>query len=215
MPEIQAIASTYSHIIVVNVTRLDLNGRHLPAEVSLKVKVLHLSTNRHTATETNTNSPQQHVNEPALQNNILDLVLTTADLSINRLEVTDKIGDHQIIDFTLEVYDPNSRKQVLDYKLANFELLMKEELGSINYEVLMRNKNAEECDMILKEKITTATEHHVPTKRMKQPITPLGFPKKLNASTMQDNIHTEDLNNTKQNSIVKNISAPAGLLSER
>ncbi|KAF2347865.1 hypothetical protein FHG87_021380 [Trinorchestia longiramus] len=51
----------------------------------------------------NTNSLQQHVNEPTRGNNILDLVMTTTDLSINGLEVTDKIGDHQMIDFSLEL----------------------------------------------------------------------------------------------------------------
>ncbi|KAF2349954.1 Endonuclease/exonuclease/phosphatase [Trinorchestia longiramus] len=84
----------------------------------------------------NNHSLQQHVNEPTRGNNILDLVMTTTDLSINGLEVTDKIGDHKMIDFSLEVQDPNTRtqhKQVLDYKRANFEL-MKEELGSYNYE---------------------------------------------------------------------------------
>ncbi|KAF2359886.1 Reverse transcriptase domain [Trinorchestia longiramus] len=38
-----------------------------------------------------TNSLQQHVNEPTRGNNIFDLVMTTTDLSINGLEVTDKI----------------------------------------------------------------------------------------------------------------------------
>ncbi|KAF2367436.1 Endonuclease/exonuclease/phosphatase [Trinorchestia longiramus] len=102
----------------------------------------------------NTNSLQQHVNELTRRNNIPDLVMTTPELSINRLDVTDKIGDHQMIDFTLDVHDPNTRtrhKEVFDYKRANFEL-MKEELGSNNYEVLMSNKNAQECYMILKEK---------------------------------------------------------------
>ncbi|KAF2355337.1 hypothetical protein FHG87_013907 [Trinorchestia longiramus] len=114
----------------------------------------------------NTNSLQQHVNKPTRGNNILDLVMTTTDLSINCLEVTDKIGDHKMIDFSLEVEDSNTRtqhKQVLNYKGANFEL-MKEELGSYNYEVLMNNKNAKECYMILKDKIATATGHHIPTR---------------------------------------------------
>ncbi|KAF2344119.1 hypothetical protein FHG87_025126 [Trinorchestia longiramus] len=118
----------------------------------------------------NTNSLQQHVNEPTQGNNILDPVMTTTDLSINGLEVTDKIGDHQMIDFSLEVQDPNTRtqhKQFLDYKRANFEL-MKEELGSYNYEVLMNNKNAEECYMILKDKIATATDHHIPRNRIRR-----------------------------------------------
>ncbi|KAF2349414.1 hypothetical protein FHG87_019830, partial [Trinorchestia longiramus] len=125
----------------------------------------------------NTNSLQQHVNEPTRGNNILGLVMTTTDLSINGLEVTDKIGDHQMIDFSLEVQDSNTRtqhKQVLDYKRANFEL-MKEELGSYNYKVLMNNKNAEECYRILKDKIETATDHHIPRKRIRPTNNPPWF----------------------------------------
>ncbi|KAF2349736.1 hypothetical protein FHG87_019506 [Trinorchestia longiramus] len=40
----------------------------------------------------NINSLRQHVNEPTRRNNILYLVMTTPDLSMNGLEVTDKIG---------------------------------------------------------------------------------------------------------------------------
>ncbi|KAF2344897.1 Endonuclease/exonuclease/phosphatase [Trinorchestia longiramus] len=203
MSELQAIASTLSHgIIAINETWLDLNGRHLPVEVSIKgyvlhnvgkpshsnrgggsliyvkenlqpqiktkratekSEILHLNIQPHpgqtikfvlvyrnptstaieddefydcldiilsTTHETlimgdfnlphinwttrqsqapgsklidlmNTNSLQQHVNEPTRGNNILDLVMTTTDLSINGLEVTDKIDDHQMIDFSL------------------------------------------------------------------------------------------------------------------
>ncbi|KAF2364185.1 hypothetical protein FHG87_005052 [Trinorchestia longiramus] len=129
----------------------------------------------------NTNSLQQHGNKPTRGNNILDLVMTTPDLSINGLEVTNKIDDHQMIDFPLEVDDPNTRtrqKQVLDYKWANFEL-MKEELSSNNYEVLMSNKNVQEYYMILKEKIATATEHHIPTKRMRPTINPPWFSQEI------------------------------------
>ncbi|KAF2346276.1 Endonuclease/exonuclease/phosphatase, partial [Trinorchestia longiramus] len=128
----------------------------------------------------NTNSLPQHVNEPTRRNNILDLVMTTANLSINGLEVTDKIGDHQMIDFSLEVQDPNTRtqhKQVLDYKQANLEL-MKEELGSYNYEVLMNNKN-EECYMILKDKIATATDHNIPKKRIRPNKNPPWFSQEI------------------------------------
>ncbi|KAF2345779.1 Reverse transcriptase domain [Trinorchestia longiramus] len=138
----------------------------------------------------NTNSLQQHVNEPTRGNNILDLVMTTTDLSINGLEVTDKIGDHQMIDFSLEIQDPNTKtqhKQVLDYKRANFEL-MKEELGSHNYKVLMSNKKAEECYMILKDKMQSLQNTISQESESGQPITLLGSHKSLNASSMQDNI---------------------------
>ncbi|KAF2368562.1 hypothetical protein FHG87_000665 [Trinorchestia longiramus] len=128
-----------------------------------------------------TNSLLQHVNEPTRGNNILDLVMTPTDLSINGLEVTDKIGDHQMIDFSLKVQDPNTRtqhKQVLDYKWANFEL-MKKELGSHNYEVLMNSKNAEKCYIIIKSKIATATEHHIPRKRVRPTNNPSWFSQKI------------------------------------
>ncbi|KAF2348443.1 Reverse transcriptase domain [Trinorchestia longiramus] len=107
--------------------------------------------------------------------------MTTTDLSTNGLEVTGKIGDHQMIDFSLDVQDPDTRnqhKQILDYKRANFEL-MKEELGSYNYEVLMNNKNAEECYMILKDKITTATEHLIPRKRIRPTNNPPWFSQEI------------------------------------
>ncbi|KAF2365624.1 Reverse transcriptase domain [Trinorchestia longiramus] len=72
-------------------------------------------------------------------------------------------------------------------------------------------KNAEEFYMILIKKIATATEHHIPRKRVMPTKTLLGSHKRLNASSMQDNIRTEDSNDTKQNPIFKNISTPAGL----
>ncbi|KAF2355284.1 Reverse transcriptase domain [Trinorchestia longiramus] len=124
-----------------------------------------------------TNSLQQHVNEPTRGNNIHDIVMTTTDHSINGLEVTDKISDHQMIDFSLEVQDPNTRtqhKQVLDYRQVNFELI-KEELSSHKYEVLMSNKNTEECYMVLKEKIAPVAEHHLPRKLVRPTNNPPWF----------------------------------------
>ncbi|KAF2363170.1 Reverse transcriptase domain [Trinorchestia longiramus] len=57
----------------------------------------------------NTNSLRQHVNKPTERNNIIDFIIATLGLSINGLEVTDKIGDHQIIDFTLKVQDNKNK----------------------------------------------------------------------------------------------------------
>ncbi|KAF2366885.1 hypothetical protein FHG87_002357 [Trinorchestia longiramus] len=151
------------------------------------------------------NSLQQHVNEPTRGNNILDLVLTNTDLSINGLQVTDKIGDHQMINISLEVQDPNTmtqHKQVLDYKRANFEV-MKKELGSHNYEVLVSTKNAVECYMILKEKIATTTEHYISRKRIRPTNNPLWFLHESKRPSIQYNIRKEDSKDTKQNPIVK------------
>ncbi|KAF2352787.1 hypothetical protein FHG87_016456 [Trinorchestia longiramus] len=116
----------------------------------------------------NTNFLLQHVNEPTTQNNILDLVMTTPDLRIIGLELTDMISDHHMIDFALEVHGPHTRtryKNIFSHAPINFEL-MKEELGSFHYEAVMRNNNAKECYLILKGKNATATEHHIQTKRM-------------------------------------------------
>ncbi|KAF2362308.1 hypothetical protein FHG87_006939 [Trinorchestia longiramus] len=56
----------------------------------------------------NTNSLKQHVNEQTVENNIEDLVMMTPD-GIIRLEITNKIGDHHLIDLALQVRDPNNR----------------------------------------------------------------------------------------------------------
>ncbi|KAF2343362.1 hypothetical protein FHG87_025882, partial [Trinorchestia longiramus] len=86
-----------------------------------------------------------------------------------------------------QVQDPNTRtqhKRVLDYKRANFAL-MKEELGSYNYEVLMNNKNAEECYMILKDKIATATDYHIPRKRIRPTNNPPWFSQEIKINARQ------------------------------
>ncbi|KAF2356753.1 Endonuclease/exonuclease/phosphatase [Trinorchestia longiramus] len=72
----------------------------------------------------NTNSLQQYVNEPTRQNNILDLVMTTPDLRIVEFKAMDKdkVRDHRMIDFALQIHSPNDRtelKTFLNYKRAN------------------------------------------------------------------------------------------------
>ncbi|KAF2360322.1 hypothetical protein FHG87_008917 [Trinorchestia longiramus] len=57
--------------------------------------------------------------------------------------------------------------------------LMKQELGSHNYEVLMSNESAEECFMILKDKIATATEHHIIRKRIRPTNNPPWFSQEI------------------------------------
>ncbi|KAF2345518.1 hypothetical protein FHG87_023726 [Trinorchestia longiramus] len=116
-----------------------------------------------------------------LTNKIGDFTDKIGDFTGEIGDLTDMIGDHQMIDFTFEVHEPNTRtqhKQVLDYKRANLEQ-MKEEFGSNNYEVLVSNKNAEECYVILTEKIATATELHIPTKRMRPTNNPPWFSQEI------------------------------------
>ncbi|KAF2351762.1 Endonuclease/exonuclease/phosphatase [Trinorchestia longiramus] len=310
MPELQTIALTLSHdIIAVNETWLDLNGRHLPAEVSMKgyvlhnidkpshnnrgggsliyikeklqsqiktkratkkSEILHLTIQPHpgqtskivlvyrnptcTAIEDdefydcldnilssphetliigdlnlphinwttrqsqapgsklidlmNTNSLQQHVNDPTRGNNILDLVMTTTYLSINGSEVTDKIGDHQMIDFSLDVQDPNTRtqhKQVLDYKRENLEL-MKEELGSHNYQVIMNNKNAENVTWQSKKRLQPLQNTISQASESGQPITFLGSHKRLNASSILTSVVSKTLERLLKVRITKHLN---------
>ncbi|KAF2347540.1 hypothetical protein FHG87_021706, partial [Trinorchestia longiramus] len=48
-----------------------------------------------------------------------------------------------------------------------------------NYEVLMNNKNAEECYMILKNKIATATDHYIPRKLIRPTNNPPWFSQEI------------------------------------
>ena len=46
-------------------------------------------------------NPPQHGNETTRQNNTQDLVLSTEEELIVNLKITDKIGDHQVITFSI------------------------------------------------------------------------------------------------------------------
>ena len=48
------------------------------------------------------NNLTQHVHETPRQNNILDLVISTEEELIVNLKITDKIGDHQAISFSIK-----------------------------------------------------------------------------------------------------------------
>ncbi|KAF2349944.1 hypothetical protein FHG87_019302 [Trinorchestia longiramus] len=108
----------------------------------------------------NTNSLHQHANGLNIQKNNLNIVMTTPNPKLFRLEVTDKIGDHHVTDFALQVHDPDDMTQLkttLNYKRASTKL-MKEEHSSFDYVVTISDKIVEECFMI-KNRIFTATEH--------------------------------------------------------
>ena len=49
------------------------------------------------------NGLSQHVQEPTRQNNILDLVITTEETPLGALQIKDKIGDYQAIQFSLQI----------------------------------------------------------------------------------------------------------------
>ena len=53
------------------------------------------------------NNLTQHVHETTRQNNILDLVISTEKELIVNLKITDKIGDHQAITFSIKTENGN------------------------------------------------------------------------------------------------------------
>ncbi|KAF2361410.1 hypothetical protein FHG87_007833 [Trinorchestia longiramus] len=121
--------------------------------------------------------------ETTKQNNILDIVITIFVLRIIGLEVKNMISNHDMIYLAPQVHDPNTKSQhkndiIIICARAAFEL-MKEKLDNLDYEVLMRNNNALECYVPLKENIATATEHHIQTKRMRPSRNSLWFTKEL------------------------------------
>ena len=61
------------------------------------------------------NNLTQYVQETTRQNNILDLVISTEEELIVNLKITDKIGDHQAITFSIKIEKGNiasEKKQV-------------------------------------------------------------------------------------------------------
>ena len=53
------------------------------------------------------NNLTQPVHETTMQNNILDLVISTEEELIVNLKITDKIGDHQAITFSIKTENGN------------------------------------------------------------------------------------------------------------
>ncbi|KAF2361447.1 hypothetical protein FHG87_007797 [Trinorchestia longiramus] len=120
MSELEAIASTLSHdIIAINETWLDLNGRHLPAEVSIKGYVLH------------------NVDKPSHSNR----------------------GGGSLI-YVKEKLQPQIKTKRATEKL----------------EILHLNIQPQP---ILKDKIATATDHHIPRKRIRPTNNPPWFSQEI------------------------------------
>ena len=63
------------------------------------------------------NGLSQHVQEPTRQNNILDLVITTEEAILVTLQIKDKNGDHQAIQFSLQI---EKEETAIEKKNYNF-----------------------------------------------------------------------------------------------
>ena len=67
------------------------------------------------------NNLTQHVHETTRQNNILDLAISTEEELIVNLKITDKIGDHQAIKFSIKTEKGNiaSEKKKYNFRKVN------------------------------------------------------------------------------------------------
>ena len=74
------------------------------------------------------NNLTQHVHETTRQNNILHLVISTEEELIVNLKITDKIGDHQAITFSIKTEKGNiaSEKNNCNFRRANFDSMRTE-----------------------------------------------------------------------------------------
>ena len=96
------------------------------------------------------NNLRQHVHETTRQKNILDLVISTEEepekpenKPENSLKITDKIGDHQAITFSIKIEKGNtaSEKNSYNFRRANFDA-MRTELDYQTFEQSIVRNNA-------------------------------------------------------------------------
>ena len=84
------------------------------------------------------------MHETTRQNNILDLVISTEEELIVNLKITDKIGDHQAITFSIKTEKGNIASEKNNY-----------------IQPIIRN-NAELGFDILKSRVNDASRRHIP-----------------------------------------------------
>ena len=67
------------------------------------------------------NGLSQHVQDPTSHNNILDLVITTEEALLVTLQIKDKIGDHQAIQFSLQTEKEETITEKTNYNFRMAE----------------------------------------------------------------------------------------------
>ena len=86
---------------------------------------------------------QQHEHETTRQNNILNLVISTEEELTVNLKITDKIGDHQTITFSIKIEKGNiASEKNYNFRRANFDA-MRTELDCHSFEQPIIRNNAE------------------------------------------------------------------------
>ena len=102
------------------------------------------------------NNLTQHVHENNRQNNIQDLVISTEEELIVNLKITDKIGDHQAIIFSIKTEKGN---------IASEKTLQRTEPHYQNFEQSIVRNNVELGFEILKNIVNDARRRHIPKRR--------------------------------------------------
>jgi hypothetical protein len=115
----------------------------------------------------NDNNLRQHVLQATRQQNILDLVISTEIDLIQNVCILDKLGDHQMIEFEIKCLARTTEinRYNYDFRRANFDALC-DEVDNHDFEELFENRNAEECFILLKNKILEASRTHIPQKKI-------------------------------------------------
>ena len=105
--------------------------------------------------------------EQTRQNNILDLVITTEEAFLVTLQIKDKIGDQQVIKFSLQIGKEETaiEKTNYNFRRANFEA-MRADLDDERLEHLIVNSDATQGFELLKNKILESCIRHFPKKHI-------------------------------------------------
>ena len=106
------------------------------------------------------------MHETTMQNNILVLVISKEEELIVNLKITDKIGDHQAITFSIKTNEGNiaSEKNIYNFKRANFDA-MRTELDYQTFEQPIIRNNAELEFEIIKNRVNDESRRHIPKRR--------------------------------------------------
>ena len=106
------------------------------------------------------------MHETTMQNNLLDLVISTERELIVNLKIIDKIGDHQAIQYSIKIEKGNNgiRKNNYNFRRANFDA-MQIELDYQTFEQPIVRNNTELGFEILKNRVNDASRRHFPRRR--------------------------------------------------
>ena len=114
------------------------------------------------------NGLSRHVQKPTRQNDInFDIGITTEEALLVTLQIKDKIGDHQAIQFLLQLEKEETTVEKTNYNFrrANFET-MRADLDDERLLRLIVNSDAAQGFKLLKNKILEYCRRHIPKKHI-------------------------------------------------